>query len=1098
MYPRGTALASCLFELFLVTLPATSTVIAQAPPARQTTTSAVKPQEASAGQAARYADEPYVVERHFETVRFENDGTQERELSVRVRVQSEAGAQQFRELAFGYIFPNEQIAVRSATIRRPDGSSVNVLAAPNTAKETTPTITRDFPAYTNFKELRVAVPSLKAGDMLEYEVVTRVVKPFAPGHFWFQYDFVRDAIALDERLELSLPGAREFSIKAPDFVRVGGKERTGAAKLAGIDFIFTRAEEGGRTILRWKHANLKIASDGNEASLERSSIPPDVQLTSFENWGTLARWFSQLEKGQAEPTARIRAKTRELIRGATNEIEKAQALCDYVSKKIQYVNLPADFGRLPPRSAEAVLADGYGDSGDKRALLAAMLNAAGIHSDSVLIAYREKLDPEFPSPAQFGRVITSARLGEKVIWIDSSDELVPFGFLPAPLRGKSALSIDTDGTGRIVETPADPPFLSTQKVNIEGQITELGKLSGTIQYSLRGDTEFVLRTAFHRAPQTQWNQLAQTILTLDGLRGTVTNVTTSDPLDTEKPFQLTIAFSDPSAFDWPMERAKIALPLLTIAMPDAPTERGQPVKLGTPLDVETHLRLRFPPNFTVHPPVGIAAARDYAEFKSSYRFENGELIAERTLNFKAHELPASGVPDYLAFAHAVQADEAQTVFIENPTGGRAEIPANARPDDVFDAGAAALKAGNTRGAVLLLQRAVQLQPEHKRAWNDLGLAYMQARKFTEAAAAFQKQTKVNPPDEHAHDYLGIALEELQRNDDAADAFRKQIAIQPLDPIAHAQLGNILLAQRRYSDAVPELEKAGVLSPGNAELQIRLGRAYLNIGDKDKALAAFRKGAALSPSPEIRNEAAFALAELGTDLDEAQRYAEAAVRSTAANLEKADLAHLTPAELAQTRNIGNYWDTLGWVHFRKGDFARAERYIRAAWLLDQDGEVGDHLAQVYAKSGEKDRAIQQCALALAGFGPVPDTRARLMLLLGGNTEIGDLVTKARPELEKMRTFPVNLPVKQNASADFLIVMSPGKAESLSTRIEAVRFAGGDESLQQFGNVLKSVDYGEIFPDPTPVKLIRRGTLSCSSAASTCKFTLQLPEDTRAAN
>ena len=1098
MFLRSRALAWRLFLVCLVILAANSSRPAQANPA-QTTRGGNEQSKTQA--ASRYSDAPYVFERYYTTERFENGGTRERDLSVRVRIQSEAGAQQFRDLVFDYIPSNEQLAVRSATIRKPDGSSVNVLAAPDSTKETTAAATRQFPGYRNFRETHLLAPSLRAGDVLEYDVATRVTKPFAPGQFWFQYHFIRDAIVLDERVELSLPRGRTFKIRVPEFSSAGAKESHAGTTKGEGDSGFTRTEEGGREILRWKHANLKISSGGEQSTPGSGAVPPDLQLTSFDNWDAVAHWYAEFQTGPSDPASQasqVATKTRELVRGATNDLAKAQSICSYVSEQVRSVNLSTEFGQLPPRTAAAVLASGYGDSEEKSVLLAAMLGAAGIRSDTALIAYGRGLDREFPSPSQFDHVLTVVREGEKVFWIDPSAELAPFGFLPAPLRGKPALLTGSSGDGRIVETPADPPFASTQDVKIDGRVSQLGILRGTVEYSLRGDTEFVLRTAFHRAPRTQWNELAQTILTLDGLRGDVTNVTTSDPLDTRKPFQLTIAFSDPEAFDWPMQRAKMALPLLTIAMPDPPSRSGEPVKLGTPLDVETHLRLTFPPQFAVHAPVGIAVARDYAEFKSSYRFENGELIADRALNFKARELPAASVPDYLAFSHAVQADEAQPLLIENAAGARAEIPANATADDVFEAGAAALKSGNTRGAIPLLQRATQLQPNHKLAWDDLGLAYMQAQRFADAAAAFQKQAEVNPSDEHAHDYLGLALEELHRDDEAAAAFQEQIELQPLDPAAHAQLGSILLAQRRYSDAVPELEKATVLSPSNAELEIRLGSAYLNIGDKDKALASFKKGAALSVNPEIRNEAALSLAEAGTELDAAEQYAELAIRVTAADLAKADLAHSTPIALAETGAIGRYWGTLGWVYFKKGNVAAAERYVRAAWRLNQSGEAGDHLAQIYEKSGEKERATRQCALALAVERPIPDTRARLMLLLGGNAQIDALVSKARPELAKTRTFRVKLPVKENASADFLIAMSPSRTKNTSAQIEAVRFVGGSDSLRRFANELKSLDYGEVFPDATPMKLIRRGTLACSAATGDCNFILSLPESASAAN
>lgn len=66
-----------------------------------------------------------------------------------------------------------------------------------------------------------------------------------------------------------------------------------------------------------------------------------------------------------------------------------------------------------------------------------------------------------------------------------------------------------------------------------------------------------------------------------------------------------------------------------------------------------------------------------------------------------------------------------------------------------------------------------------------------------------------------------------------------------------------------------------------------------------------------------------------------------------------------------------------------------------------------------------------------------------------------------------------------------------------RVDAVKFLSGSEELRPFADRLRALDYGAVFPDPTPAKLIRRGTLSCSKARP-CTFALTLPEEVRPAN
>jgi tetratricopeptide (TPR) repeat protein len=459
----------------------------------------------------------------------------------------------------------------------------------------------------------------------------------------------------------------------------------------------------------------------------------------------------------------------------------------------------------------------------------------------------------------------------------------------------------------------------------------------------------------------------------------VTDVKPGDPKSTHDPFELDIDFTQSNFLDWSSKRANTPLPLLAIGLPDPPENAAKPIELGSPLDVTVKLKLGLPPIYTAQPPASVSIARDYAEFKSSYHFAEATVTAERSLNFKMHTLPAARVDDYREFARAVAADQNRTLVVINTAPGEPLIPSSATADDLVEAGLASLNAGNAAASIPLFSRAVQLDPQQKQASNDLGLAYLRTGKLDEAAAAFRRQVEINPADEHANAYLGLTLQRQNKDAEAAAAFRKQVEINPLDAAAHAALGEILLAQHDYAQAALELDKATILAPENAELHVSLGRAYLNSGDQPKAIAAFEKAAALSPTAPIWNDIAFDLAEGKLELDKAQGYAESAVGATAASIGKVDLQHVTTGQLREVTSLAACWDTLGWVHFQRGDLEIAEKYIRAAWLLDQNGEMGDHLAQIYEKRGDKDRAIEAYALALAAHSN-PDTRARLTLLM----------------------------------------------------------------------------------------------------------------------
>src|SRR5271154_2088159 len=119
---------------------------------------------------ADYSQEPFVIEQYQTTARFESDGTSERDPPVRIRLQSDAGAQQLGELVFGYNSANEVMDVRFVRVKKKDGSVVTATAG--AVKDMTAPVARDAPEYTDYQEKHVTVPSLHAGDTIEYEIAT--------------------------------------------------------------------------------------------------------------------------------------------------------------------------------------------------------------------------------------------------------------------------------------------------------------------------------------------------------------------------------------------------------------------------------------------------------------------------------------------------------------------------------------------------------------------------------------------------------------------------------------------------------------------------------------------------------------------------------------------------------------------------------------------------------------------------------------------------------------------------------------------------------------------------------------------------------------
>src|SRR4029077_8569717 len=149
----------------------------------------------------------------------------------------------------------------------------------------------------------------------------------------------------------------------------------------------------------------------------------------------------------------------------------------------------------------------YGDCKDKHTLFASLLQAAGIPAYPALISSSRKLDPDVPSPAQFDHVISVVPQGQSYLWLDTTAEVGPFGYLLPQLRDKQALVMPGDKPAILVATPPNLPFPSIDTFTIEGKLNEEGTLESKMDYTSRGDAEIVLRSAFRQVPQPQWKDL---------------------------------------------------------------------------------------------------------------------------------------------------------------------------------------------------------------------------------------------------------------------------------------------------------------------------------------------------------------------------------------------------------------------------------------------------------------------------------------------------------------------------------------------------------------------------------------------------------------
>ena len=390
-----------------------------------------------------------------------------------------------------------------------------------------------------------------------------------------------------------------------------------------------------------------------------------------------------------------------------------------------------------------------------------------------------------------------------------------------------------------------------------------------------------------------------------------------------------------------------------------------------------------------------------------------------------------------------------------------------------------MQAGDSVSAITALKQAVSLDSNFSRAWIELGWTYSVIGDKPSALNALQKAVDADPTQIVPYKTLAFYYTFLGKSDDAIAAWQRLKNLAPDDPDIASNLGGLYMAEKRYPEAASLLEAAALASPSDAFAQLRLGMARLRSHNADQGMKAMHKALEIDPGAEMLNNVAYEMAEAGTNLAEALVYSRRSIREAEERSQKMDFQNIQKADLQLPRAITAYWDTLGWIYFKMGDLAGAERYLTPAWQLRQEGLVGDHLGQVYEKQKKLPAALHMYNLALEANPRLEETSARMHNLANG--PVPEKQLNAREELNLMRTIQLPTITATNASADFdVLLVASGKIEKAS-------FYSGSETFRSAGKTLENAAIAakKMFPPASTARLIRRGILSCSSYTG-CNF------------
>jgi tetratricopeptide (TPR) repeat protein len=145
---------------------------------------------------------------------------------------------------------------------------------------------------------------------------------------------------------------------------------------------------------------------------------------------------------------------------------------------------------------------------------------------------------------------------------------------------------------------------------------------------------------------------------------------------------------------------------------------------------------------------------------------------------------------------------------------------------------------NLPAAIAKFEKAITLDSEFMKAYDNLGLCLEGMGKYEEAIQQYRNAIRLNR-DHNIHSpwppmNLGALLTKLDRLEEAEPLFRESLQFDANFAQSHYQLGVLLQKQNKIPAAVDELKKAAALDPVYSEPHYALARIYRRSGDPEQA------------------------------------------------------------------------------------------------------------------------------------------------------------------------------------------------------------------------------------------------------------------------
>src|SRR5271154_4873814 len=260
---------------------------------------------------------------------------------------------------------------------------------------------------------------------------------------------------------------------------------------------------------------------------------------------------------------------------------------------------------------------------------------------------------------------------------------------------------------------------------------------------------------------------------------------------------------------------------------------------------------------------------------------------------------------------------------------------------LYGVGSAGSRQGDELPALVYLRLSLYLRPSSDLTAVTLASLFEQLRQSDQVIAAYQLVPASSPLKLGADIQIALELDSMGKADEATQRLTQIVAERPHDVETLSALAELQRSAKKYVEAAATYDQAiaavAIPQRENWTLFYFRGICYERSNQWPKAEADFKKALELNPDqPLVLNYLGYSWVDKGLNLDEAFKMLRRAV-------------DLQP-------NDGYIVDSLGWAHFKLGQYQEAAQTLeKAIDLKPADPVLNDHLGDAYWRVNRRTEA-----------------------------------------------------------------------------------------------------------------------------------------------